>query len=84
MEIKTATDWQLIRSSLQKGIYENGHNPDLKKLLENINGLVSELSKLEVEARRTKSNTNVKKQVEIINTSIKHLEALLMMARLLK
>lgn len=84
MEIKTATDWQIIYKNLQQELQSVGYNPDLKKLIDNINVMVSELSKLEVEARRTKNSVIVKPQLNLVNQAIFRLKALLLMAKLMK
>ena len=46
--------------------------------------MVTELSKLEVNGRRLKSNTFTQTQVEKINQAIDHLEKLILMGLLMK
>lgn len=84
MIIKKATDWQLIESDLRSELFTSGYNPDLKKMLDNITGMVTELSKAEVEARRLHSDKYLEGPLNKINAAIKHLEQFLLMARLMK
>lgn len=84
MEIKTATDWQLVYKNLRTELHSIGYNPDLTKLVDNIATMVTELSKLEVEARRSKNTSKVLPQIKLINQAISRLESLLLMAKLMK
>jgi hypothetical protein len=84
MQINSSLDWQHVHSKLRTQVNSLPFNPDLRKMLNNISNMVSELSKLEVEARRTQKFSYLEKQIEAINKSIDHLEKLLLMAELLK
>lgn len=84
MEIKTATDWQQVYSALRTDLNDVGYNPDLNRMLNNITLMVTDLSKAEVEARRTHSPKTLIEPVEKINKAILHLEQFLLMARLMK
>jgi hypothetical protein len=84
MKIEKATDWQDILTKLRSQMLSIGYNPDLNKMLNNISSMVNELSKLEVDARRTRIEHYAKEKVNEINKSIDHLEKLLLIAQLMR
>jgi hypothetical protein len=84
MEIQTSLDWQKINSDLTSHLSSIGYNPDLHKMLANITKMVSELSSLEVEARRKKSTHMTQEKLNNINKAINHLEKLILMATLMR
>ena len=84
MNITHAIDWQTIRSKLRIELSCIGYNPDLNKMLKNIDTMVTDLSKLEVSARRNHSTLFTKEKVDEINQAIKHLEQFLLVAKLMK
>ena len=53
-------------------------------MLKNIDLMVTDLSKLEVSARRNHSTLFTKEKVDEINRAIKHLEQFLLVAKLMK
>jgi hypothetical protein len=84
MKIEKATDWQDVLTKLRSQMLSIGYNPDLQRMLNNISSMVSELSKLEVDARRTRVEHYAKEKVNEINKSIDHLEKLLLIAELMR
>jgi len=84
MQIQTALDWQEASSKIHSDLHRLGYNPDLQKMFSNVQLMVTELSKLEVNGRRLKSNTFTQTQVEKINQAIDHLEKLILMGLLMK
>jgi len=84
MEIQNSLDWQKVSSDLSSQMAIAGYNPDLHRMLTNITKMVSELSSLEVEARRSKSTLKTQKKVDDINKAIDHLEKLILMATLMR
>ena len=84
MQIQTALDWQEVSDRLKTDLHRMGFNPDLKKMYDNIQLMVTELSKLEVNGRRIRSTTYTQSQVEKINKAIDHLEKLILMGLLMK
>ena len=84
MKIQTALDWQQVSMQIRKDLNSIGYNPDLKKLFDNIQLMVTELSKLEVNGRRIRSTDYAQSQVEKINKAIDHLEKLILMGLLMK
>ena len=83
MKIETSLDWEDIQDNLNDQLESIGYNPDLRKMLKNIDVMVSELSKLEVEARRTHKTSYSDVQKDKVNKAIDHLEKLLLMAKLM-
>jgi hypothetical protein len=83
MEIKNALDWSKLSIQLDAQLRALGHNPDLRKMLKNIDDMVTELSKMEVEARRIHSITFTQPILNKINKAIDHLDKLLLMAKLM-
>ena len=84
MQIENSLDWQKVGTELQSQISQMGFNPDLNKMFVNIGLMVTELSKLEVEARRSRSTRVTNEKVTEINKAIDHLEKLLLMAMLMR
>lgn len=84
MQIQTSLDWQEVHTELRKQIEQVPFNPDLRRMLNNISNMVSELSSAEVETRRINKPEYNKEQVETINKAISHFEKLLLIAQLMK
>ena len=84
MKIEYATDWHEVHGMLRIQLQKIGYNPDLQRLLNNVTNMVTELSQLEVTARRTHKTTYADDKVVQINQAIDHLEKLLLMAALMK
>lgn len=84
MNIKYAVDYQKVSAELTRELNSLGYNPDFRKILKNIESMVTELSKLEVTARRTKSNACCVTQLANINAAIQHLEKVMLIAKLMK
>lgn len=84
MQIENSLDWQKVGIDLQSQISQMGYNADLNKMFVNIGLMVTALSKLEVEARRSKSTRVTDIKVKEINKAIDHLEKLLLMALLMR
>lgn len=78
-----AVDFQTISMELRQGLHSIGHNPDLLKMYKNIEQMVTNLSKREVDARRIHNFSILDKEIEEINRAIKHLDKLIFMARLM-
>ncbi len=84
MEIQISLDWQRVNAELSSQLSSSGFNVDLRRMLSNITLMVTELSKLEVEARRSKSDRVTQEKVADINKAINHLEKLILMAMLMR
>ena len=84
MKITSSLDWDKVETQLRTQVNSLPYNPDLRKMLNNITTMVTELSKLEVETRRTQKFSYTEPQLIKINQAIDHLEKLLLMAELMK
>lgn len=84
MQIKSSLDWSDVHTQLRNRLSNVPYNPDLVKILRNIAESVAQLSRLEVDARRTQKYSYLDKQLEVINKSIDHFEKLLLIAELMK
>jgi uncharacterized protein (DUF342 family) len=80
--ITHSLDWVSKRSTLQEQLSALPFNPDLRKMLRNIDTMVETLSKAEVAARRNKKPTNTLDELKKVNESIVLLEQWIMMATL--
>lgn len=83
VKIENSLEWSDVRSSLVNQLDSIGYNPDLRKMLKNIDVMIVDLSKLEVDARRTRKTSYCDTQKDKINKAIDHLEKLLLMAKLM-
>jgi hypothetical protein len=84
MKIETALDWQEVSSQIRKDLNSIGYNPDLQKMFNNIQLMVTELSKLEVNGRRLRTTNFTQELVGKINKAIDHLEKLILMGLLMR
>lgn len=84
MKIETALDWQEVSAQIRRDLGRVGYNPDLKKMFNNIQLMVTELSKLEVNGRRLRTTNFTQELVDKINKAIDHLEKLILMGLLMK
>ena len=84
MKIERALDWNQVSSNLSSQMNGIGYNPDLHRMHKNLDKMVTELSKLEVNLRRTGKFEMLDARVAEINKAINHFEKLLLMANLMK
>lgn len=84
MKIETSLDWFNVSNKLRTQLDNLPYNSDLHKMLKNIEKMVDELSKVEVEARRIRNTSYLIDRVNDINKSIDHLEKLILMASLMR
>ena len=84
MQIHSSLDWNSVHSELRTQIGQVPYNPDLRRMLNNISNMVSELSQAEVESRRINKPAYNNEKIEDINKAIDHLEKLLLIAQLMK
>jgi hypothetical protein len=83
MKINQSVDWDLIGSRLFLQVSSLPYNVDLHRIYTNISGMIAELSKLEVDARRIRKIYVLDEKVAKINEAIDRLEKLLLMAKLI-
>lgn len=84
MKIERAIDWNQVSIDLSSQMNGIGYNPDLVRMHKNIDKMVNELSKLEVNLRRTGKYSMLDDKVSDINNAINHFEKLLIIANLMK
>lgn len=84
MQIQRALDWNQVSIDLKSQMSNIGYNPDLSKMYQNIDKMVTELSKLEVSFRRINKCEILEDRVSRINNAINHLEKLILVAKLMK
>jgi hypothetical protein len=84
MKIERAIDWNQVSIDLRSQMNGIGYNPDLVRMHRNLDKMVTELSKLEVNLRRTGKFEMLTDRVTEINKAINHFEKLLLMANLMK
>jgi hypothetical protein len=84
MKIETALDWGVVGVELTIQLNQLPYNRDLRRMLRNLDEMVTELSKAEVEARRIHKLEYTKEKVDEINKAIDHFEKLLLIAQLMK
>ena len=84
MKIETALDWQEVSAQIRRDLNSIGYNPDLQKMFNNIQLMVTELSKLEVNGRRLRTTNFTQELVGKINKAIDHLEKLILMGLLMR
>lgn len=82
--IASSLDWDLRRQELKAQIKELPYNPDLRKLLKNIDEMVDNLSRAEVFARRYKKSIEDLPEVKKVNDAIATLEKWIMLAALIR
>ena len=82
-EFSTALEASNIVTDLRKQLNRLPYNADLHKLLNNINDMNKELSRLEVEMRQTHKPHKFNAYKEDMVKAIKHLEHLILMATLM-
>ena len=82
-EFNTALEASNIVTDLRKQLNRLPYNADLHKLLNNINDMNKELSRLEVEMRQTRKSYKFDAHKEDMINAIKHLEHLILMATLM-
>ena len=83
MKIERALDWDNVSRHLVANLNSLPYNRDLLKMYKNIEGMVNELSKREVDARRTQKYSIVEDKIADINKAIDHLEKLILIAKLM-
>lgn len=82
--ITNSLEWTVYRSKLGGTIRSLHGNRDLARMLINIDGMVERLSRLEVEARRTRNRTAADGALAEINSAIATLEQWIMVGAFLR
>lgn len=79
MRIESSVDWRVIESELTIQMRSMYYNRDLYKMKDNINNMVTELSKAEVDARRMNKMSHLQSKIDDINIAISNLEKWILM-----
>lgn len=74
MKIDSLQDWTDVERELHAQIRMVRYNPDLHKMKRNLDVMVTELSKAEVEARRLKNTKYLQPKIDEINGAIDRME----------
>jgi len=82
MKITCAQDWQAVDAELRIQLNNMRYNHDLIKMKRNIEKMISELSRREVEARRLKNPRYLEPYLQNVNQSINNLEKWILMLQL--
>lgn len=81
--IKSSLDWPIERQNLKEKINALPYNPDLHKMLKNIDAQIDALSKAEVIARRNHKKFENLVELKTVNDSLVVLEKWIIMAALI-
>ena len=84
MKMNNYSDWEIIRVELQHQLKQINYNPGLHKIFRNIENMVGDLSRVAVDARRTKNSRILVQKLEEINQAIDQFEKLLFYAMLIE
>lgn len=82
--LRTSLEWQTKRGELLTSIRGAPYNRDLRRLLENIDGMIKTLSILEVDARRSRNTGKIEDKLTEINKAISTLEGWVLIAQLMR
>ena len=83
MKITNSLEWDQVRRELKAQIEKLPYDPSIRQMVKNIDKMVSELSKIEVEVRRTKVSYYADAQLTKINDAISVINKILVIAILL-
>jgi len=84
MEITNAVSAKQVCSDLRIELLRIRYNPDLKRMLSNIDNMASEISKLEVICRQSKSNTRLAEPLVKLNEAVTNFRDLLLIAHIME
>lgn len=83
MKIKNSLGWDSVRYDLKLQIQQLPYDTSVRQMLKNIDRMVNELSKIEVEARRTKVSCYADAKLAEVNEAIDSLGKIIMIGLLL-
>lgn len=82
MDFNNAIEARKKYHELHLVVKKTNYNPDLYKVLKNIDQMITELSKLEVQGRNSNRTKSIEKQLESIKNSMDYLEKMILILRL--
>jgi hypothetical protein len=83
MKIKNSLEWDPIRQELKQQILQLPYDTSIRRMLKNIDRMVADLSKTEVEARRTKVAYYRNEKLSKVNEAIESLDKIIIIGLLL-
>jgi hypothetical protein len=83
MKIKNSLGWESVRYDLKLQIQQLPYDTSIRQMLKNIDRMVNDLSKIEVEARRTKVSYYKDAKLAEVNEAIDSLGKIIMIGLLL-
>ena len=83
MKIKNSLGWESVRYDLKLQIQQLPYDTSIRQMLKNIDRMVNDLSKIEVEARRTKVSYYKDAQLTKVNEAIESLDKIIIIGILL-
>lgn len=78
-----ALECRNILNRVERHLKQVDYNPDLHKIFKNLQEMVTDISKIEVECRRSKKYTLLEKPLKEFNDSVDRLEKLILIAKLM-
>ena len=83
MKIKNSLEWETVRRDLKQQILKLPYDTSIRQMLKNIDRMVDDLSRTEVEARRTKVSYYKDAQLTKVNSAIESLDKIIVIGILL-
>lgn len=77
MEIKTSADWPNVERVLIDQMRSIKHNRDINQMKRNVEKMISDLNRAEVDARRIKNFKYLEPKIKEINEAIAVLETMI-------
>lgn len=82
LAIQNSLEWPKVHARLMGEIKALNYNSDLRRMMRGVEGMVAELSRLEVEARRTKNTARAQAQLDKVNEAIWEIDGWIVLAAL--
>ena len=83
MTINSAIEGRTVCDQLDAELHKLRHNPDLRKMLRNIENMVTEISKKEVMCRQSRNIRLLEEPLQRLNSAVEHLQKLILIAQLI-
>ncbi len=84
MNITSAIEGREVCDELRRDLRKIRYNPDLLKMFRNIEKMVTDISRLEVECRRSTHRFILDQPLAELNKAVHHLKNLILMAKLME
>ncbi len=83
MKIKNSLEWETVRRDLKQQILKLPYDTSIRQMLKNIDRMVDDLSRTEVEARRTKVVYYRNEKLSKVNEAIESLDKIIVIGILM-